>query len=67
VMPIVTTTRGTIGNVYALQIVGTKLWRAFFDLEVEGVETVNLRCYLRLDDYSLSETWLYEYTPPVES
>jgi glucans biosynthesis protein len=67
VMPIVTTTRGTISNVYALQIVGSKRWRAFFDLQVEGSDPVNLRCYLRLDDYSLSETWLYEYTPLVES
>jgi periplasmic glucans biosynthesis protein len=32
VVPIVTATRGTINNVYALQIVGTKRWRAFFDL-----------------------------------
>jgi glucans biosynthesis protein len=67
VKPIVTTTRGTIGNVYALQIVGTKNWRAFFDLEVEGDGPVNLRCYLRHEDYPLSETWLYEYTPPVQS
>jgi glucans biosynthesis protein len=63
----VTTTRGTIENVYALQIVGTKRWRGFFDLRVEGHETVNLRCYLRLDDYPLSETWLYEYTPILDS
>jgi periplasmic glucans biosynthesis protein len=67
VKPIVTTTRGTISNVYALQIVGTKNWRAFFDLEVEGDGPVNLRCYLRHEDYPLSETWLYEYTPPVQS
>jgi len=67
VLPIVTTTRGTIDNVYALQIVGTKRWRAFFDLEVEGSDPVNLRCYLRHDDYPLSETWLYEYTPLVQS
>jgi glucans biosynthesis protein len=68
VMPIVTTGRGTIENVYALQVVGTKRWRAFFDLKVEGTDPVNLRCYLRLEDYPLSETWLYEYTPPpVES
>jgi glucans biosynthesis protein len=67
VMPIVTTTRGTIENVYALQIVGTKRWRGFFDLRVEGRDTVNLRCYLRLDDYPLSETWLYEYTPILDS
>jgi periplasmic glucans biosynthesis protein len=67
VVPVVTTSRGTIDNVYALQIVGTKRWRAFFDLQVEGGGPVNLRCYLRHDDYPLSETWLYEYTAPVQS
>jgi glucans biosynthesis protein len=67
VVPVVTSSRGTIDNVYALQIVGTKRWRAFFDLQVEGGDPVNLRCYLRHDDYPLSETWLYEYTAPVQS
>jgi periplasmic glucans biosynthesis protein len=67
VEPIVTVTRGEVSNAYALQIVGSKNWRAFFDLKVEGSDPVNLRCYLRLDDYSLSETWLYEYVPVVES
>ncbi|MEM7023440.1 MAG: glucan biosynthesis protein [Pseudomonadota bacterium] len=67
VMPIVTTTRGTIDNVYALQIVGTSRWRAFFDLRADGSEPINLRCYLRLDDFPLSETWIYEYVPSVQS
>ena len=57
----------TAGSGEVLQVVGTTRWRAFFDLKVDGADPVNLRCYLRLKDYPLSETWLYEYSPPVES
>jgi glucans biosynthesis protein len=63
VEPVVTTTRGEISNVYALQVVGTTRWRAFFDLKVEGEDPVELRCFLQLDGRPLSETWLYQYLP----
>ena len=46
-----------------LQVVGTKNWRAFFDLEVDGNDPVNLRLYLQLGDKTLTETWLYQYHP----
>jgi glucans biosynthesis protein len=38
-------------------------WRALFDLTVEGTSPVEMRCYLRLGDRLLSETWLYQYHP----
>ncbi|MES2907394.1 MAG: glucan biosynthesis protein D [Pseudomonadota bacterium] len=41
----------------------SKHWRAQFDLAAEGIEPVELRCYLRLGDKVLSETWLYQYHP----
>jgi glucans biosynthesis protein len=63
VKPIVSTSSGEISNDYALQVVGTKNWRAFFDLDVEGEDPVNLRCYLQLGDKTLTETWLYQYHP----
>ncbi len=63
VKPIISTSSGTISNDYALQVVGTKNWRAFFDLEVEGEGPVDLRCYLQLGDRTLTETWLYQYFP----
>ncbi|MDH3771595.1 MAG: glucan biosynthesis protein, partial [Nitrospirota bacterium] len=63
VEPVISTSRGKIDNDYALQIVGTKSWRAFFDLDVEGAEPVDLRCFLRLDDRTLTETWLFQYLP----
>ncbi|MEM8950003.1 MAG: glucan biosynthesis protein D, partial [Pseudomonadota bacterium] len=63
VKPIISTSRGEISNDYALQVVGTKNWRAFFDLDVEGEDPVNLRLYLQLGDKTLTETWLYQYHP----
>ena len=60
---VVEASRGRLDNVYALQIVGTRDWRAFFDLYVDGPEPVELRCFLRLGDRTLTETWLYRYIP----
>src|SRR5690606_630387 len=55
--------RGKLTNVYALQVVGTRRWRAFFDLDAEGEEPVDLRMFLRLGDRTLTETWLYQHFP----
>jgi periplasmic glucans biosynthesis protein len=60
---VVSASRGRIDNVYALQVVGTREWRAFFDLYAEGPEPVELRCFLRLGTRTLTETWLYRYIP----
>jgi glucans biosynthesis protein len=60
---VVTASRGRIDNVYALQVVGTREWRAFFDLYADGPEPAELRCFLRLDQRPLTETWLYRYIP----
>jgi glucans biosynthesis protein len=38
-------------------------WRAEFDLGVSGTEPVDLRCYLRAREQTLSETWLFQYHP----
>ncbi|MDN5850573.1 MAG: glucan biosynthesis protein [Nitrococcus sp.] len=63
VQVIAETSRGAIDNAYALKVVGTDLWRAFFDLRVDGKEAVDLRCYLRLGERTLTETWIYQYFP----
>jgi glucans biosynthesis protein len=63
VEPVISTSRGWIDNDYALQVVGTKNWRASFDLYVEGDAPVNLRLFLKLGDQTLTETWLYQYLP----
>ncbi|APF38346.1 glucan biosynthesis protein D [Chelatococcus daeguensis] len=38
-------------------------WRVQFDLTVEGTEPVEMRCFLKLGDQVLTETWLYQYHP----
>lgn len=65
VKPVVTTSRGTTSHGYVVKVVGTRRWRAVFDLHAEGREPVDLRCYLQLDERTLSETWLYQYFPPA--
>jgi len=37
-----------------------------FDLALtnEIIDPVNLRLFLSLDGQALTETWLYQYTPP---
>ncbi|HEX2529201.1 MAG TPA: glucan biosynthesis protein [Geminicoccus sp.] len=63
VQAVVATSRGEILRAFAFQIVGTKRWRAMFELSVEGAEPVDLRLYLRLGENALTETWLYQYHP----
>lgn len=60
---VVEPTRGEIGNPYALKVVGTDRWRAAFDLYADGSDPVDIRCHLRLNDNTLTETWLYQYSP----
>ena len=38
-------------------------WRALFDLRPDGDGPVELRCVLRLADQTLTETWVYQWTP----
>lgn len=61
--PVVTPSRGEVSNGYVIKIVGTRQWRAFFDLAFEGEEAIDLRCFLRLNDRTLTETWLYKFFP----
>lgn len=61
VTPVVTTSRGTVDNAYVIKVVGTDKWRALFDLSPDGKEPVDLRCYLRLGERTLTETWIYQY------
>lgn len=60
---VVQASRGTIQNRHALKVVGTDRWRGSFDLLVEGSQPVDLRCYLRLGERTLTETWMYQFLP----
>jgi periplasmic glucans biosynthesis protein len=65
ITPVVSTSRGKIGKAYVIKVVGTDQWRALFDVHAPGKEQIGLRCYLRLGENALTETWLYQYFPPV--
>lgn len=65
--PVVTASQGTVDNAYVIKVVGTDRWRALFDLRATGEDPIDLRCYLRLGDETLSETWMYQYLPEARA
>ena len=64
IAPVTTLSRGKVDNAYSIKVVGTKRWRAFFDVVLEGTMPLDMRCFLRLGDKTLTETWLFQYFPP---
>lgn len=62
--PVLNVSRGEVSNPYVVKIVGTEQWRAAFDIHAPGKKQIDLRCFLRLDDKTLTETWLYQFFPP---
>ena len=65
VVPVITASRGRVELPSARRL-GADEWRAIFDLALadDSTEPVNLRLFLSLDGQALSETWLYQYSPP---
>lgn len=61
--PTVTLSRGHVASTYSLKVVGTKRWRAVFDVVPDGREPVNIRCVLQMAGKNLTETWLYQLFP----
>jgi periplasmic glucans biosynthesis protein len=64
--PVATASRGTFGPYRFTEPVPDDVpghWRTQFDLIVDGQEPVELRCYLKLGEKTLSETWAYQYYP----
>lgn len=61
--PTVTLSRGRVERTYTVKVVGTRRWRAVFDVAVDGHEPVNLRCVLQQNGKPLTETWLYQFFP----
>ena len=67
VLPVISSSRGRIEIPSARRIVTRPgEWRVMFDLALTSdiVEPVNLRLFLSVDGQALTETWLYQYTPP---
>jgi glucans biosynthesis protein len=63
---VVTTSRGTTEHVTAHFVPEFAGYRALFDVRPpeDSVEPIDLRLYLRIDGRPLTETWIYQWTPP---
>ena len=66
VEPVVSASRGEIQIASARPLVEINGYRAMFDLKPtdDNPEPIDLRLYLRLGGQPLTETWLYQWTPP---
>lgn len=63
--PVVTASSGAIQGAFIEPIPNTRRWRAIFDLIPEGSDPVELRLYIQGNGDALTETWLYQFRPPV--
>jgi periplasmic glucans biosynthesis protein len=66
VVPVISASRGKVEIASARPLHEPKGYRAMFDLNLtdDSVEPINLRLYLAANGQPLTETWLYQYTPP---
>lgn len=63
---VITASRGEVEITSARPLHPIKGYRAMFDLKPtdERPDPINLRLYLRHDGKALTETWVYQWTPP---
>jgi glucans biosynthesis protein len=66
VRPVISASRGAIEIASARPLRDPRSYRAMFDLRPtdDSVEPIDLRLYLTLAGQPLTETWLYQWTPP---
>jgi glucans biosynthesis protein len=66
VEPVITTSRGSVEIPSARPLYSIRGYRAMFDVRPndDSVEPINLRLYLRAGNRPLTETWVYQWTPP---
>jgi len=66
VEPVISASRGEIEIPSARPLEPVKGWRAIFDIKPtdDSAEPINLRLYLQANGKPLTETWLYQWTPP---
>ena len=69
VEPVISASRGEIEIASARPQLEINGYRAMFDVRPtdESTEPIGLRLYLRLDKQPLTETWIYQWTPPAPS
>lgn len=67
VEPVIEASRGKVEIASARPLQSIKGWRAMFDIRPTDntLEPINLRLFLRSDGQPLSETWIYQWTPPA--
>jgi glucan biosynthesis protein len=65
---VISANRGEVEITSARPLSAINGYRGMFDLVPgDSEEPVNIRMYLRLGDEPLTETWVYQYTPPPVS
>lgn len=65
VEPVIEVSRGKVEITSARPLDAINGYRAMFDLVPDdSSEPIDMRVYLRLGDQPLTETWVYQYTPP---
>ena len=69
VEPVITASRGTVEAVAVRPLAQVKGYRVVFDLKPtdEDVTPFELRVHLKRDGRALTESWLYQWTPPPVS
>lgn len=68
VEPIITLSRGKTELVSARPLASINGWRAMFDVmppDAKG-DPIDIRLFLRSGEKTLTETWLYQWSPPVK-
>jgi glucans biosynthesis protein len=65
VEPVITVSRGEVEIASARPLASINGYRAMFDLVPgDAMEPIDIRLYLKINDQPLTETWVYQYTPP---
>lgn len=65
VEPVITVSRGKVEITSARPLDAINGYRAMFDLVPDdSEEPIDIRLYLKIGDQPLTETWVYQYTPP---
>ena len=64
---VITASRGEAEHVTAHYVAEFNGYRALFDIKPpdDGEEPIDLRLYLRVDGRPLTETWIYQWSPPA--
>jgi glucans biosynthesis protein len=66
-VPVITASRGEIEVSSARPLAAIDGYRIMFDLKPtdDSIEPIDVRVYLAVDGQPLTETWLYQWTPPA--